>query len=304
LYTCGLRDPAALDEEPDAARADGGATRVGLDRALLQRWDPETLSIPEAGSALDLAIVAQALDAAPALAAAAGWSVRFGRELNATDHRTHFEEVPTRSATVDPSRALLPILEGKHVEPFRAQVGAATLAIRRTAARSLIEPSISYERPRIAYRDVAGAGNRLTLIAALLPAGTLSTHTLFCQKTRLGAHAQWCLLGLLNSLVANFLVRLQVSTHVTVSMMARLPVPRPVEGSAVFREIEAHARTLAVKGLEGDPDAYARLNAVVAGLYGLTAEQYAHVVASFPLLAIGIRSRCIDARKHGIRGAS
>jgi hypothetical protein len=201
-------------------------------------------------------------------------------------------------------REFLPIVEGKHVEPFRVRVDAATLAIRRDAARSLIDASLSYQRPRIAYRDVAGAGNRLTLIAALLPAGTLSTHTLFCQKTRLDARDQWCLLGLLNSLAANFLVRLQVSTHVTVSMMARLPVPRPAAGSPAWREIGGLARRLADEGVEEAADAYARLNALVAALYGLTREQYAHVVASFPLLPPQLRSRCLAADDVTLRPAA
>ena len=42
-----------------------------------------------------------------------------------------------------------------------------------------------HERPRLCYRDVAGASNRLTLIAAILPAGCVSTHTVFCLRTPL-----------------------------------------------------------------------------------------------------------------------
>ena len=44
-------------------------------------------------------------------------------------------------------------------------------------------------RPRLAYRDVAGATNQLTLIAALLPAGCVSTHTVFCLRTPIAARA-------------------------------------------------------------------------------------------------------------------
>jgi hypothetical protein len=35
-------------------------------------------------------------------------------------------------------------------------------------------------RARLAYRDVASATNRLTLIAAVIPARAATTHTLFC----------------------------------------------------------------------------------------------------------------------------
>ena len=151
---------------------------------------------------------------------------------------------------------------------------------------------------RLAYRDVASATNRVTLIAALLPRHTISTHTVFCLKTALDIRAQWCLLALLNSLPANYLVRLSVTTHVTTALMARLPVPRPSRKSAAFAELVTLARTLAEKGVDAAPEAYARLNAIAARLYGLTTEQYEHVVASFPLLPQELRSNCAAAYMH------
>ena len=44
------------------------------------------------------------------------------------------------------------------------------------------------------------------------------------------------LCGIFNSFVANYLVRLRVGTHVTTSIIGRLPVPRPPRDSAVFRD--------------------------------------------------------------------
>ena len=120
--------------------------------------------------------------------------------------------------------------------------------IRREAAARLIDPAVSFARDRIAYRDVAGATNRLTLIAGLLPKGSISTHTVFVLKSALDADEQWCLLGLLNSLVANYLVRLNVTTHVTTALMARLPVPKPSRRSDEFRGLADLARGLATSG--------------------------------------------------------
>jgi hypothetical protein len=157
---------------------------------------------------------------------------------------------------------------------------------------------VSFARDRIAYRDVAGATNRLTLIAGPLPKGALSTHTLFVLKTPLGDDARWCLLALLNSLVANYLVRLNVTTHVTTALMARLPVPRPPDDSPAFRTLAKLAHGLAVTGLDAGADEYARLNAVVAQLYGIRGDDYAHIVASFPLLPQGLRDRCVAAERE------
>ena len=58
---------------------------------------------------------------------------------------------------------------------------------------------------RLAYRDIASATNRLTLIAAIVPARAVTTHTLFCLKTPLPLDAQQVLCALLNSFVANYL---------------------------------------------------------------------------------------------------
>ena len=42
---------------------------------------------------------------------------------------------------------------------------------------------------------------------------------------------------MLNSFVANYLVRLQVGTHVTASLMSRLPVPRVSRESPHFERL-------------------------------------------------------------------
>ena len=103
---------------------------------------------------------------------------------------------------------------------------------------------------------------------------------------------QYCLLALLNSLVANYLVRLQVTTHVTTALMARLPVPRPAPESDEFKRLAAHARSLEATGIAGHDIVYAEINAVAARLYGLTEKQYAHVLGTFPLVPQSVRERC------------
>ncbi len=286
--TCrfGLRQASWLDTLPDAAVDDPPeARRIVLARAMLGRWDPERLAIPELESPRDLDILAHVNATVPSLSHKHGWAVRFGRELNATDDRGHFR---ARSG----GRGWLPVIEGKHVEPFRACVDRATQAVAAAIAATLLDRDSTFDRDRIAYRDVASATNRLTLIAGLLPAGTVSTHTLFCLKTPLGIDRQYCLLGLLNSLAANYLVRLQMTTHVTVALMARLPVPKPPSDSPELRTLATLARTLEHTGIDDDHDSYARLNAIAARLYGLTRDQYLHVLSTFPLLQQGLRDRC------------
>ncbi len=311
----GLQDPAALDRCASDPRHDRGDEWLSVSRSRLEAWDPEQLTVPAVTSATALAILVSASSSAPPLGSPRGWHARFGRELNATDDRAHFikRAAPPRPAShkgmpgTDTARghrglpALLPIVEGKHLAPFQVKLPAVTHAIPRDAAARLIDPAVSFDRDRIGYRDVAGATNRLTLIAGLLPKGALTTHTVFVLKTPLTPDAQWCLLGLLNSLVANYLVRLNVTTHVTAALMARLPVPRPPDESPAFRRLAALSRGLADTGLEAGPEEYARLNATAARLYGLTGDDYAHVVNSFPLLPRPLRELCVAVERKSAR---
>jgi hypothetical protein len=201
-----------------------------------------------------------------------------------------------------PNPSLLPVVEGKQLAPFQVAVGRSAWAIPRAAAAAVLGAA-SFNRARLAYRDVAGATNTLTLMAAVLPPDTVSTHTVFVSKAVLPEPSQWCLLALLNSLVANFLVRVEVSTHVTTTLMARLPVPRPADGDPVIDRLAALARELSVAGIAAAPASYAALNAIAADLYGVSREQFRHVVATFPLVSESIRAQCLDAytetRNHG-----
>ncbi len=79
--------------------------------------------------------------------------------------------------------------------------------------------------------------------------------------------------------------------------MSRLRVPRPSGDASAFRELASLARDLAQTGIEANPQAYARINVIAAQLYGLTREQYAHVVSTFPLLPIELRQLCLDVHR-------
>ena len=278
-FHCALSDPAVLD-------ADRESPPLRIARSRLESWNHD-LAVPEVPDATALEILSGISSRVPALGDASGWSVRFGRELNATDDRPHF--LPLANAR----QRLLPIVEGKLVSPFQVHLDRATTGIPARVAARLLDRE-RFRRLRLAYRDVAGATNKLTLIAALLPAGTVSTHTVFVSKTPLDEESQWCLLGLLNSLIANYLVRLRVMTHVTSATMARLPVPRPATGSAEFAAIVDLSQTLARVGVDAAGEAYARLNGIVARLYGLTEDQLRYVAGTFPLVDAHVRSRAIE----------
>jgi hypothetical protein len=272
---------AVLEQLGDEPAASSSAFAVRVTPAFLERVSPDDLAIPWLRTPADTAIVERAAALYPALGSPRGWSAHFGRELNATDDRDAFQRPGSG----------LPVVEGKLIEPFRVDLRSARFSVpaieagRRLTARR-------FAHARLAYRDVAGATNRLTLIAAVLPADCVSTHTVFCLRTPLALARQHLLCGLFNSFVVNYLVRLRVSTHVTTRIVEQLPIPTGEAAPRACREIGAMARLLATKH---DPMIAAALQARVARLYQLTADEFAHVLDTFPLVSREERDRAMTA---------
>ena len=195
---------------------------------------------------------------------------RFGRELNASDDRGAFRAGRRRPA-------------GRRRQAHRAVSRRARRASRHSIsaadARRLLR-SDRYERPRLAYRDVASATNRLTLIAAVLPAGCVSTHTVFCLRTPLP------------------LARSAFSLRPVQQLRRQLPRPPARDdarddgdgraaadpdhrGRAGRVPGNRRARAACCRAAPIRPRSR-RLNARVAELYQLSAEEFEHILATFP----------------------
>jgi hypothetical protein len=281
----GVTDPAELDGIDETGRG-APAFPVSLSRSFLARVSgPDDLAMPELPGAIDLRIVEKISASHPWLSSTDGWQATFGRELNASDDRGVF--VPATG-----SRGSRPVLEGKQVAPFRVALDRSAHQLSAPAAFTTRVP----RRARLAYRDVASATNRLTLIAAIVPARAVTTHTLFCLRTPLSRERQLVLCALLNSFVANYLVRLRVNTHVTVAITSRLPVPVVAEDDPAAVRLADLARALsdATSAVETMSE-YAELQALVAALYGLSKEEFEHVLGTFPLIPVSVREATFAA---------
>ena len=263
----GIRSAEALDRLSDLG-ADAAAVLVP--RSVLTRVTGELAAIPEIRSVSDLKLLSRISFAHRPLGDPEGWGLHFGRELNATDDRPYFGT----------GRTGLPVVEGKYLQPFRVDVHNTQFTILPTDAHRLL-PNRPYSSPRLAYRDVASSTNRLTLIAAIVPPEVVTTHTVFCLKTPPDLDVQLFLCALFNSFVANYLVRMRVSTHVTAALIEQLPMPKPSRTNPAFIELVELARRLS----EGDrPEWRARQQALAAQLYGIGEGEFSHVLERFPLI--------------------
>lgn len=248
----GVRSLGDIDELPGEDEAgERSAFPVRLTADTIRAVGGPALRIPDAREPADLDWLHRIARTFPALGDAAGWSVQFGRELNATEDRASF------------GAEGLPVIEGKHVMPFEVDQAAAVQRIKRSRAIELL-PDGRFTHPRLAYRDVSGAANRRALIAAVVPADVITTHTLFCLRTPLELLRQQFLCGLFNSSTLDAIVRMLMGGHVTTSLVEALPVPIWT-GEPDQIAIASLAEQL--RDEAGNVDALAELNARVAELY-------------------------------------
>jgi hypothetical protein len=279
--TAEIRCRFGVDDAENVGRHAGDG-ELTLTRAFISRLSgDDDLAIPEMRSVADLRILEQISARIPTLESTSGWHIAFGRELNATDDRNLF--VP-----FDGDGGGRPVLEGKQIEPFRVGIEGCQYRLKRDARVTIPR------RPRLAYRDIASATNRVTLIAAIVPAEAVTTHTLFCLKTPLPLDAQHVLCALLNSFVANYLIRFRVNTHVTVALVSRLRVPTIDRDTRAYQRLSTLAQTLmhSPAAAEHQPE-YAELQGLVGRLYGLTRTNFEHVLSTFPLIPASVKAESV-----------
>jgi hypothetical protein len=119
----------------------------------------------------------------------------------------------------------------------------------------------------------------------------VTTHSLFCLKTKLSRDNQAFLCAMLNSYVANYLVRQVMTTHLGSATVEALRVPKPRYDSPAFEEIVELAHDLARRR---DEYSHARVQALAAQCYGLTEAEFTHVLTTFPLVDGSDRASALE----------
>ena len=169
----------------------------------------------------------------------------------------------------------------------------------------------NYLLPRAGFCDVTGHANERTVLAALVPGKSVCGNKVpTCQfdvdKPLL--HLIW--IAIANSFVLDWIVRRRISTTLNFFHWRQVPFPRVDPSSDIGRELAFMAAELCyhpsfssgfMRWLERSDlpthvlprgmitlrkraDLRARIDAIVADLYGLTIEEFAVVLSDFPLL--------------------
>ena len=160
-----------------------------------------------------------------------GAGIGLSRELHMTDDAHSFRLVSTivGSGMRDLQRVgYLPLHEGKTIHQFsdrRETVPRYVVSTQSLARKPQTAESVRYFRA--ACRDIAGATNERTVIATILPPGVLCGHTISVERkpARRPNAAALTLVAMMNSFAFDWLVRQKAAAHVSLYILAELPVP-------------------------------------------------------------------------------
>lgn len=236
---------------------------TAIPRKTIETLAPETLAIPDAREPWLLDLLSTIYTDHPLLLdemQVGGWSIDWGRELHLDDDRAFFapdaQGIPLLAGKhihqytphfEQPTDFLKPSGEDALVGRARKRAKkkpkeAASLKLPRgelslyqtEPRRGVLELPANHYRP--CFREVASATNERTLIATIVPPNTAVSHKLHYfyrssfdeaangYRTKLPANAMCFVVALFNSLLFDFIVRRKVSSTVSKSVMATLPI--------------------------------------------------------------------------------
>jgi len=187
-----------------------------------------------------------------------------------------------------------------------------------------------YETYRLAIRKIASNTNERTLISTIIPPGSfagnsLSVHFPFKNEPDHYNDLQFtlteilALTSLLNSFFADWILRARMTTNLNLFYLYQLPVPRLTEKDTAFwpivrraarlicttPEFDDLAREVGLKShKDGATDPVERkklrteLDGLIAHLYGITEEEFAYILTTFPLVEKSVKEATLAAYRE------
>lgn len=298
-----------------------GALTISVE--LIKRLSPDSLSVMEFKNEIDLAI-AEKLAKFPFLAETENmpWRIELSQEIHMTNDSYLFE--------LEQKDCCVPLVQGNMIHQFNHDFAKPKYWIDLGRGRSAIlgrKPDegqiLAYQRYRLVHRRIARNTDERTAIACVMPGNRFCADT--AQTTRniiLGPHLV-CLVAMFNSFVADWEVRQRVTAHMDMHFVYKMRVPRLTEKDKSFRPIVERAARLICTTPEFDDLAKeagigshklgvtnavergrlrAELDGLIAHLYGLTEEEFAYILTTFPLVADPVKIAAQNAYRDVERG--
>lgn len=313
-------DVAELARFPQA-----GAITIDVD--LVRRLSPDSHSVMEFKSELDV-VIAKKMLRFPLLGERieGTWNLKLTTEFHMTNDSKLFKTAP--------GKGRLPLYEGKMIWQFDHRLAAPRYWVDEKEGRKTLlgrsedtgQP-LDYERFRLGFRDIAANTNERTLVCTVIPpafhGNKLPTAEVLDEGsfTLISSAEQLFLCAVWNSFVLDWMIRQRVSTTLNFFYMYQLAVPRLTANEAkpfadraarlicTTPEFDALAAEVGLGDHTvgaSDPAERARLRAeldgLIAHLYGLTEEEFAHILGTFPLVDEAVKVAARNAYRDVERG--
>ncbi len=274
---------------------------IYVKKDALKRFSPGSLSLMEFQSQQDIDTVEKVYSEKPLISEVIedAWNIRFYQEFHMTNDRSLFNQ----------TSGIIPVYNGRMFHQFNAYYAPHEFWIGEDKVpeiRSNIAQQIQFYR--LGYRRISNAVNTRTLIGAIVPPNTIcdSVATIEDLDESTSKYLSY-LCTIFNSFVLDYLLRQKVAKTINIFYLHQLPLPRLTAGNPYFDAIVPRAARLTcttadfaelwvdVMGEPWDEQKVAtdpaerqvlrdELDALVAHLYGLTAADFAHILATFPLV--------------------
>jgi hypothetical protein len=290
--------------------------QLKLSADLVKKLSPDSQSIMEFKNETDI-IIAEKMLAFPLLGEKLDdtWNLKLTSEFNMTTDSHLFK--------TENAKGRLPLFEGKMIHQFSSTWGEPKYWIDEAEGRKGVlglrkedvGQVLDYQCYRLAFRDVAASTNERTMIATILPRNVFCPHTMSLENvenSNINSETRLFLIALFNSFILDSIIRQRVTSHVSFFFVYNLPIPRLTETDPRFKKIVERAaalicvsaefedlkQELVAKGYELKTDApdvlRAELDAMVAKLYDLTADEFAHILKTFPIVKDEVKVAAMD----------
>jgi hypothetical protein len=302
-----------------------GALNISVE--LIKRLSPDSVSVMEFKNNQDVCI-AEKMTKFPLLGEKRedGWNLVLCNEFHMTNDSHLFK---TELASEH-----LPLYEGKMMHQFTHTWAEPKYWINESEARKVLlgksnvdsKQVLNYQHYRLAFREIASNTNERGMIATILQRNVFANHKLMLSDRSKGNLSNSQLLyavAVLNGFCFDFLVRQRTTTSISMFTFYQLPVPRLTEKDPAFRPIVERAARLICTTPEFDDLAKeagigshkqgvtnevergrlrAELDGLIAHLYGLTEEEFAYILTTFPLVADPVKIAAQNAYRDVERG--
>ncbi len=303
-----------------------GALELSVE--LIRRLSPDSHSLMEFKSTVDIRIAEKMLKFPLLGEKIEGfWNIGFTAEFHMTNDSRLFK--------AEAAKGRLPLYEGKMIHQFDAAFESPRYWIDSLEGRAALlgrakdeGQKLDCQTFRLGFRDIARNTDERTMISTIIPpafhGNKLPTVKVYEDGKRLiGNKEQLCICAVWNSFVIDFMLRMKVTTTLNFFYIYQLPVPRLTEKDKAFRPIVERVAKLICTTPEFDElakeasigsykqgvtDAVERrrlraeLDGLVAHLYGLTEEEFAYILTTFPLVADPVKIAAQNAYRDVERG--